>query len=249
MKHVHVTLPRKFSRDINAGEHWVTVHPHGGEGHPILVTGSKGNYVIKGGLGGKYTGKTIAQITKSGKAPAAAKPQGLKAKAHGLLQKLGLMKKLAPAPVAAAPSKQAKPVSTAVAVTPSKPAKTSQPVAPHTAAVQQMVQKAGGTPLPKPGFVRFYHGSSGEHPTSGGGRWVTQDPRYARDFRSMGTPNNVHYVDIPASDPFLQSQEKWAETPGGEVYSGSKGDYGHFEAPERFAKQMKAYEPIGSTGY
>ena len=55
---------------------------------------------------------------------------------------------------------------------------------------------------PAPGFVRFYHG--GEEPTTGGGRWLTPDPEYARDSRRGETPNAVSYVDIPADSPLLK---------------------------------------------
>lgn len=82
---------------------------------------------------------------------------------------------------------------------------------------------------PAPGMVRFYHG--GQDPTSGGGRWATPDPIYARDFRATDGPNQVHYVDIPKNDPValaardesVSSEERFMNT----------------ELPEKWAKQLK----------
>src|SRR5260221_614026 len=54
---------------------------------------------------------------------------------------------------------------------------------------------ARGLSPPASGMVRFFHG--GEAPTSGGSRWLTPDQNYATNFRASGTPNQVHYVDLP----------------------------------------------------
>lgn len=82
--------------------------------------------------------------------------------------------------------------------------------------------------------VRFYHG--GHDPTSGGGRWVTTDPAYARDFRSGGTPNPVHFVDIPRGDPTEVAARAWDEM---DVGTGMEGRYNHIEVPEEWAKKMQ----------
>lgn len=60
---------RQTTFDLEAGEKWITVHPHGKEveGHPALVSGSKGHYTVRGGMGGKYTGKPMAEATKAGR--------------------------------------------------------------------------------------------------------------------------------------------------------------------------------------
>lgn len=46
---------------IHDGEHWVTAHPNGREekGTPLLIEGSNGHYVVKGGAGGKLNGTTV----------------------------------------------------------------------------------------------------------------------------------------------------------------------------------------------
>jgi len=90
---------------------------------------------------------------------------------------------------------------------------------------------------PAVGYVRFYHG--GTDPDSGGPRWLTPQQDYARNFRSMGEPNEVHYVDIPQraleTDPALAGG--WDEV---------NGYVRNFEAPEAIAKQLKLL-PIKDT--
>lgn len=46
---------------IHDAEHWITVHPNGREekGEPLLIEGSNGHYVVKGGAGGKLNGKVV----------------------------------------------------------------------------------------------------------------------------------------------------------------------------------------------
>jgi len=101
MSHVHLRVPRKFSLDLkskqfsfdlNAGEKWITLHPNGRRetGVPVLVTGTKGNYTIKGGAGGKFTGQKVGEITKAGKAEAKVKAEEKKTPAfQGLLHQIG----------------------------------------------------------------------------------------------------------------------------------------------------------------
>lgn len=99
----------------------------------------------------------------------------------------------------------------------------------------------GFPPAPEPGFVRFYHG--GDDPTIGGGRWVTSDPEYARNFRRGDQPNNVSYVDIPKGDPVEVAARAWDEIDeaGG---TNMVGRYQHTEIPEKWAKQLK---PLGKA--
>jgi hypothetical protein len=91
-------------------------------------------------------------------------------------------------------------------------------------------------PAVKDGFVRFYHG--GKDPTSGGGRWVTTDPVYARDWDGGSEP---HYVDLPKDDPLVVKAQNW-ETGLEESYGPSQvGTYAHFETtPE----QAKGFKPV-----
>lgn len=84
-------------------------------------------------------------------------------------------------------------------------------------------------PVPE-GMTRFYHG--GDEPTSGGGRWLTPDYAYARNFRSFGEPKNVHYVDIPTDSPLLK---KAFDDTG----TDQTAPFISFEAPEEIAKQLK----------
>jgi hypothetical protein len=96
-------------------------------------------------------------------------------------------------------------------------------------------------PPPAAGTVRVYHGwKEGAPPDSGGSRWVTTDPIYARDFRGGGTPNNVSYVDVPKGHPSEVAARAWEE--GDEHLGGNMvGRYNHFEVPEDIAKGFKPY--------
>ena len=95
--------------------------------------------------------------------------------------------------------------------------------------------KTDFTTSPPAGSIRFYHG--GDNPGSGGGRWVSEDMKYARDYRPGQT---LHYVDIPESDLQSMRINKTYDDTG----TSQRAPYVHFEAPERFAKQMK---PVGSS--
>ncbi|WP_128947136.1 LPD38 domain-containing protein [Bradyrhizobium zhanjiangense] len=82
--------------------------------------------------------------------------------------------------------------------------------------------------------IRFYHG--GTDPTSGGPRWVTPYEDYARHFRTDGgTPNEVHYVDIPESE--LKTNPTLAAG-----YDEINDKFRHFEAPEEIARQLRPLE-------
>lgn len=94
---VHIHLPRgygfdrKFNFDLEAGEKWITLHPNGRreKGVPVLVSGTKGNYTIKGGAGGKFTGQKVGEITKAGKEEAKVKAEEKKTPAfQGLLSQI-----------------------------------------------------------------------------------------------------------------------------------------------------------------
>lgn len=89
---------------------------------------------------------------------------------------------------------------------------------------------AAGINSPQPGYVRFYHG--GAEPTSGGARFLTPDYDYARDFRSMGEPKEVHFVDIPRAD--LETDPALR---GG--YDEVNGTLRNFEAPESIAQRLR----------
>lgn len=98
-------------------------------------------------------------------------------------------------------------------------------------------------PAPKD-TVRFYHGGKGEPPDSGGGRWVTTDPIYARDFRRDGDkPNTVYYVDVPKGHPAEIAARAWDAI---DEQSGTNavGRYNHAEFPEELAKRMKSVESL-----
>ena len=102
----------------------------------------------------------------------------------------------------------------------------------------------------KPDHVRFYHGSKGEHPATGGGRWVTPDPVYARDYTRSDRPNDVYYVDVPKGHPAEEAARRWderdemeqrqAEKSGGK-YVGQIGRYGNTEMPHEIVRRMKPY--------
>ena len=107
----------------------------------------------------------------------------------------------------------------------------------------------------KPDHVRFYHGSHGQHPASGGGRWVTPDPVYARDFRRGDRPNDVHYVDVPKGPQAEVSASTWDESDereqqqaakAGYKLTGPVGRYRSVEMPHEVVRRMKPY-PIDDT--
>jgi hypothetical protein len=100
-------------------------------------------------------------------------------------------------------------------------------------------------PVPE-GYVRFYHG--GREPGSGGGRWVTTDPEYARNFRSGGSPNELHYVDIPKGDPWEIKARAWDEAL--DAGTNMVGRYNHIELPEHWAQQLKPADgaPLRAVG-
>jgi ADP-ribosyltransferase exoenzyme len=101
---VHVHLPRGFTADLLYEEKWITVHPNGRreKGVPVLVAGTKGNYTIRGGMGGKFNGKKLKEVTKRGKQERAVKQAGQ--------QKLISLIKSKPAPPTPAPAAAPRPV-------------------------------------------------------------------------------------------------------------------------------------------
>lgn len=92
-------------------------------------------------------------------------------------------------------------------------------------------------PVPE-GHVRFYHGAKGEAADSGGGRWVTPDYDYARDFRKSDGDNEVYYVDVPKGHPSEVKARLWDEI---DEQAGTNvvGRYQSVELPEDLAAQMK----------
>lgn len=96
---------------------------------------------------------------------------------------------------------------------------------------------------PEEGFVRFYHG--GDNPTDGGGRWVTTDPEYARNFRTSETTNAVHYVDIPVGDPTEIAARAW--DPILDAGTNMVGRYKHIEIPEAWAQKLKPFQTESTT--
>ena len=105
--------------------------------------------------------------------------------------------------------------------------------------------KADEPPVP-PDHVRFYHGAiEGTDPTTGGTRWVTPDREYARNFRAMGTPKEVHYVDLPIGSEAEKSLRAWDDF---DVGTNMEGRYRHGEIPEEVAKQLKPLFPRTDEG-
>lgn len=89
-------------------------------------------------------------------------------------------------------------------------------------------------PVPQ-GYVRMYHG--GSDPTSGGGRWVTPDPEYARNFRATSPEGNeVHYVDVPLDHPKLV---KSFDDTGTDMTA----PYVSFELDEANTRRMRPLKP------
>ena len=58
-------------------EHWITAHPNGphSDGTPLLIEGEGGNYKIKGGAGGKLTGKEVKPSSMSNARPGTDAPK------------------------------------------------------------------------------------------------------------------------------------------------------------------------------
>lgn len=71
---------------VHDAEHWITVHPNGNKeekGTPLLIEGSNGHYVVKGGAGGKLNGKEVkpksmskARAGTEGEQPKGEEPKG-----------------------------------------------------------------------------------------------------------------------------------------------------------------------------
>jgi hypothetical protein len=111
--------------------------------------------------------------------------------------------------------------------------------APEAGAQQTAADESSPDSAP-PGHTRFYHG--GDDPASGGGRWVTTDPEYARNFRAEGQPNEVHYVDIPKGDPAEVAARSWDDVDE-RAGTNAVGNYHHTELPEAWAKRMRPLAP------
>jgi hypothetical protein len=115
-------------------------------------------------------------------------------------------------------------------------------------AAQPRVEPSAPSAAPPPvadGFVRLYHGHlADESLAGGGGRWVSPDPEYARNFRSEGTPKEVAYVDIPKDDPALAGAKLWDEVDEAGA-TNMVGRYGNVELPEEWASKLK---PLNESG-
>lgn len=99
--------------------------------------------------------------------------------------------------------------------------------------------------------VRFYHGHYPDSPPqTGGGRWVTTDPEYARNFRAVDGPKDISYVDIPKGHPAEVGARMWDEIDE-QAGTNAVDRYHHVELPEELAKQMKPVneEPATTTLY
>lgn len=95
-------------------------------------------------------------------------------------------------------------------------------------------------PPPAKGTVRFYHG--GGDTSTGGGRWVSEDPNYAKGYADKGPGTNVHYIDIPEDSPLLKKTFD-------DSFEGSpKSSYVHFEVPEDMAKNFKPVPSVTPAG-
>lgn len=103
----------------------------------------------------------------------------------------------------------------------------------------------GALQPPAEGTTRFYHGGDAD-PTSGGGRWVTTDPEYARNFRTFdGAPKQVSYVDIANDHSDVMAARKW-DALDEQYGTNAVGLYAHFEVPEDIAKGFKPYDAVNA---
>ena len=111
------------------------------------------------------------------------------------------------------------------------------------------IVSAGGKPVsaPKPGFVRFYHGGSGDLGDASklDDLWVTPDFEYAKNYRADSkTPNNVWYVDVPADDPAAMAARQWDELDEA-GQTNMVGRYGNVKLPKQWAAKVKRYANQG----
>jgi hypothetical protein len=97
----------------------------------------------------------------------------------------------------------------------------------HIAAKAAPVAEPAGPP--PPGHVRLYHGSAGDPPTTGGGRWVSPDPEYAKNYRAGA---QLYFVDVPEDAPFLR---KAFDDTGADM----KAPYANTDVPEAVAMRMR----------
>ncbi len=71
-----LSIKRSLAADAADDTEWVTVHPNGDDekGQPVLI--EKGTGIIRGGLGGKYNGQRLDEISKSKQSQSAKKLLG-----------------------------------------------------------------------------------------------------------------------------------------------------------------------------
>lgn len=77
-----------------------------------------------------------------------------------------------------------------------------QTVYPDAPPVEVHVQSGGVNPE-APATIRVYHGGV-DAPDSGGGRWVSTNREYAKNYRDGGT---LYYTDLPADDPRVNNPD------------------------------------------
>jgi hypothetical protein len=106
--------------------------------------------------------------------------------------------------------------------------------------VRKQYSDAPGLPPVEPGKVRFFHGGppGSNLPSTGGGRWVSPDYVYARDYRSIDGKSDVFYVDMDANDPAVIAARSWDEVDEISNTNGV-GLYRSFEVSEEIAGKMQ----------
>lgn len=91
------------------------------------------------------------------------------------------------------------------------------------------------------GYARMFHGGGALEtagaPTTGGGRWVAQDPVYAAHYRQGG---KLYYTDVPITD----LKEAFDRTG---IEDSVKPSYMHKELPEHQAQGLKPVFKMGDT--
>ena len=74
---LHPGVAALFAEPRMDAEHWISAHPNGphSDGTPLLIEGEGGNYKIKGGAGGKLTGKEVKPSSMSKARPGTDAPK------------------------------------------------------------------------------------------------------------------------------------------------------------------------------
>lgn len=91
--------------------------------------------------------------------------------------------------------------------------------------------------------VRMYHGYDEGTLGTGGSRWATPDPEYAKNYRG---DKNVAYIDLPKGSDVEKSARLWDDIDE-QTKTNMVGRYKNVELPEEYANKLKPLEDSDNT--